>query len=365
VLLMTPLGIWSATAPATRPRDETKLKEQPPKETALPQLATLTDTAQAFLLYLKNKDIESIKSLSLGASKGWIDRPWPGSHLLGLNAQKINDFVDTVHKNLFKDNPDLSLKIDETVVIGEWGAVKVSVPTAPDMIICLLFRKLTAEEILREQATNVTRRLDELFLKRNSLLDTNAKAQDPRIADREQYKKTIEDQIKTTTIEKLEIEMKLAAIENEEEKSAPTTQNADGAWRWVTIAEFNGSLKKTLQTEMADLLEYWPQVVKPTTRPADYRRSVAADMDKTLIALQAFDLDMGRYPSAKEGLDILAKNDDGKLPDWKGPYIRFIPKDPWGMDYRYLNPGKRDKKDFDIISAGPDKKFDTEDDLHD
>ena len=58
-------------------------------------------------------------------------------------------------------------------------------------------------------------------------------------------------------------------------------------------------------------------------------------------ALDAFRLDMGRYPTTNEGLQALIAQPGGAT-RWNGPYLRknIIPKDPWGNDYQYRSPGQ-------------------------
>src|SRR6266481_2958711 len=46
-----------------------------------------------------------------------------------------------------------------------------------------------------------------------------------------------------------------------------------------------------------------------------------------------------RYPATDEGLKVLVEapaNDDKK---WRGPYIKQLRTDPWGMPYEYRAPG--------------------------
>ncbi len=46
-------------------------------------------------------------------------------------------------------------------------------------------------------------------------------------------------------------------------------------------------------------------------------------------ALDAFRLDVGRYPTTEEGLDALQKNPG--FEKWDGPYLsKDVPLDPWG-----------------------------------
>lgn len=68
-------------------------------------------------------------------------------------------------------------------------------------------------------------------------------------------------------------------------------------------------------------------------------------------ALDAFRLDMGRYPSSEEGLDSLRKS-PGQGP-WDGPYLsKDVPPDPWGRPYVYRSPGEHG--DYDLYSTGAD-----------
>jgi general secretion pathway protein G len=70
-------------------------------------------------------------------------------------------------------------------------------------------------------------------------------------------------------------------------------------------------------------------------------------------ALDAFRLDMGRYPTTAEGLQALVVQPSGAT-RWNGPYLRknIIPKDPWGNDYQYRAPGQHGY--FDLYSLGAD-----------
>jgi general secretion pathway protein G len=39
-----------------------------------------------------------------------------------------------------------------------------------------------------------------------------------------------------------------------------------------------------------------------------------------------------------------------------------VPKDPYGNNYIYFNPGRKNPNGFDLYSAGKDRKPDTADD---
>ena len=68
-------------------------------------------------------------------------------------------------------------------------------------------------------------------------------------------------------------------------------------------------------------------------------------------ALDAYRLDVGRYPSTEEGLDALRKNPGHET--WDGPYLpKDVPPDPWGKSYVYRAPGEHG--DYDLYSLGGD-----------
>jgi general secretion pathway protein G len=91
----------------------------------------------------------------------------------------------------------------------------------------------------------------------------------------------------------------------------------------------------------------------------DQARMVAAKADIAAImnALKLYRLDNGVYPGADQGLQALVKKPErGDIPrNWKpGGYLERLPKDPWGTDYQYLNPGLTGE--IDVLSFGADGK---------
>lgn len=69
-------------------------------------------------------------------------------------------------------------------------------------------------------------------------------------------------------------------------------------------------------------------------------------------ALDAFRLDIGRYPTTEEGLKALREKPSG-ADNWNGPYLpKEIPADPWKRPYVYISPGNHG--DYDLISYGAD-----------
>lgn len=78
-------------------------------------------------------------------------------------------------------------------------------------------------------------------------------------------------------------------------------------------------------------------------------------------ALKMYRLDNGEYPSTEQGLKALVeKPATGDVPrNWReGGYLekRSVPKDPWGKDYVYLNPGVKNPDGIDLFSYGADNQ---------
>ena len=72
-------------------------------------------------------------------------------------------------------------------------------------------------------------------------------------------------------------------------------------------------------------------------------------------ALNLYRLDNYLYPSTDQGIEALTTKPEGspEAPNWKrGGYIDRIPKDPWGREYLYLNPGVHGE--IDLYSNGAD-----------
>lgn len=79
-----------------------------------------------------------------------------------------------------------------------------------------------------------------------------------------------------------------------------------------------------------------------------------AQIDAFDKALQAFRIDVGRFPSASEGLRGLVETPANE-PRWRGPYLKdSIPLDPWGRAFEYRIPSTRGK-DYDLTSFGRDR----------
>ncbi len=94
-------------------------------------------------------------------------------------------------------------------------------------------------------------------------------------------------------------------------------------------------------------------VPKIISRP-DEARAVKAKQDVLAIqnALDLYKLDNGFYPTTDQGLIALVeKPSSNPAPrDWK-QYLKSVPKDPWGREYLYLNPGEHGEVDVFTLGA--------------
>jgi general secretion pathway protein G len=73
-------------------------------------------------------------------------------------------------------------------------------------------------------------------------------------------------------------------------------------------------------------------------------------------AIDIYEVDTGRFPSSLNGL----VSSDG-APNWSGPYLRGgMPKDSWGVDFKYSKAGSAS---FKVSSGGPDMSHGGGDDI--
>tara|TARA_B100001142_G_scaffold286066_1_gene300811 strand:- start:658 stop:1104 length:447 start_codon:yes stop_codon:yes gene_type:complete len=70
-------------------------------------------------------------------------------------------------------------------------------------------------------------------------------------------------------------------------------------------------------------------------------------------ALEMYRLENYRYPNTEEGLKFLLNPDENNFNTANNQgYIKSLPKDPWGNDYIFLNPGEYGE--YDLFSLGAD-----------
>lgn len=102
-------------------------------------------------------------------------------------------------------------------------------------------------------------------------------------------------------------------------------------------------------------------VVPRLAGKAERARKTAAKVDiqsNIPAGLDAFEMDIGRYP---QELKELVEKPAG-VENWNGPYLKKLPKDPWGREYNYRAPGEHNN-DYDLYSSGKDGVAGNEDDI--
>ncbi|MDF1613744.1 type II secretion system major pseudopilin GspG [Desulfurivibrio dismutans] len=91
-------------------------------------------------------------------------------------------------------------------------------------------------------------------------------------------------------------------------------------------------------------------------RPDQARLTKAAQDIRALeSALRLYRLDNFFYPTTEQGLEALVERPTTQPEPrrWReGGYIDRLPRDPWGGEYQYLNPGVHGE--IDIFSYGAD-----------
>lgn len=89
-----------------------------------------------------------------------------------------------------------------------------------------------------------------------------------------------------------------------------------------------------------------------------------ANIANIKTSLITYRMSAGHYPSTEQGLKALVTRPESEPRplNWKKVYEE-VPRDPWGREFIYANPGVRYPDSYDIYSAGKDGKPNTEDDV--
>ncbi len=104
----------------------------------------------------------------------------------------------------------------------------------------------------------------------------------------------------------------------------------------------------------------YPSIVK---RGEEARITAAhTQLDAFSTALATFETESGFFPKGPDGLQALV-HQPPNAPNWHGPYLKKIPKDPWHNSYIYECPGTHDPDAYDLMSMGPDGTAGTQDDI--
>jgi general secretion pathway protein G len=82
------------------------------------------------------------------------------------------------------------------------------------------------------------------------------------------------------------------------------------------------------------------------------------------VALDSFEIDVGRYPTTVEGLRALVERPTSNADGWQQPYLKGdVPLDPWNNEYLYRCPGQYNQDSYDVQSFGPDGRLGGDDDI--
>jgi general secretion pathway protein G len=83
-------------------------------------------------------------------------------------------------------------------------------------------------------------------------------------------------------------------------------------------------------------------------------KTATAQIKTLKETLHTMNLDIGRYPSQEEGLNLLVQAPGDGVANWNGPYLDKLPQDPWKQPYVYTAPG--DSGEPTVSSLGKDGK---------
>jgi general secretion pathway protein G len=90
---------------------------------------------------------------------------------------------------------------------------------------------------------------------------------------------------------------------------------------------------------------------------------VNSDIEAVSMQLRTYEMLNYRMPTTEQGLKALVSqpSTEPRPRRWK-QLMKSVPIDPWGAEYVYRNPGKKNAGGFDLYSLGPDGK-DSDDDI--
>jgi general secretion pathway protein G len=143
-------------------------------------------------------------------------------------------------------------------------------------------------------------------------------------------------------------------IERQHPARTRRPQMVNGQWSMVNVRR--GFTLIELLLVMMILATLAALVVPKFTGQAEKAKITAAttDIANIGVALNAFEVHCGRFPTTEEGLRALLEQ-PSNANGWQGPYLeKGLPKDRWGNPYQYRFPGQHNVNGFDLYSFGPD-----------
>jgi len=92
--------------------------------------------------------------------------------------------------------------------------------------------------------------------------------------------------------------------------------------------------------------------------------AVESSLQSIRTQLKLYESLNGFAPTTEQGLQALVAQPAAEpRPSRWTQLLDGVPKDPWGKDYVYVNPGRRNPQSYDLYSSGPDRLPDTADDV--
>jgi general secretion pathway protein G len=94
-------------------------------------------------------------------------------------------------------------------------------------------------------------------------------------------------------------------------------------------------------------------------------KAAHTQLENINLALNRFEIDLGRFPTGSEGLNALIERPGDNAKAWQGPYLdgTAIPLDQWSNAWNYRQPGQHRSDGFDLWSNGPDGREGGGDDI--
>lgn len=128
-------------------------------------------------------------------------------------------------------------------------------------------------------------------------------------------------------------------------------EGADGPWCFLDAGTVTEAQVRTIMPDFPTTLKL-PETEQRKAAEAKERLAKGAlDVKQLAEAARLYQMMKGSLP---ESLALLAEKDAAG-----DSFLAELPKDPWGNDYVLRAEGRR----FQVVCAGPDGTFDTEDDI--
>lgn len=91
--------------------------------------------------------------------------------------------------------------------------------------------------------------------------------------------------------------------------------------------------------------------------------AVQSSIQSIKTQLRSYESLNGFTPTTEQGLKALVSQPSSEpRPARWTQFLDSVPKDPWGSEFVYVNPGRKNPTGYDLYSAGQDRKPDTADD---